>query len=435
MTVNGPSNRIVSISATPRWGTSRSGVITCRWPVRTAGAKVSSPSRTVNSGLGRCASAGVDGGAGGHLDQRRGQPFAVGARDAGGLVGEVQLAFQAVELAGDDRRRRCGSSVPSRRTVPSKVVEACTLDAGGGRVAVLSPVSASASCVQYSTARTAWAWRRVAHWSTSSASSRANRSWRWGWSARPSRSTWSIDTRPAVTAAAVAGMSTSLRARRSSTCAVVSRRARRRGPGGWPRSGTRRCATPRRRPSGPAAAAVTPARRCRARCRPITKSSSSASVRVSTSTPATASIASSSWSSTPVTMPARYRTSFKKQPMSREFLAATGLVDALDRRAGEPGPLEQAHRAGIGHGEVDLGGPCCRAASPRSRTVPFSRRIRPRRRAGGARCPCRDDRRRRGCTTRTTHRRRRPGDLALASKVRVGTRTCTAAQPTTSSLS
>ena len=60
MTVNGPSNRIVSISATPRWGTSRSGVTTV--PVASSHIRVtlSSPSRTVNNGLGRWASAGVE---------------------------------------------------------------------------------------------------------------------------------------------------------------------------------------------------------------------------------------------------------------------------------------------------------------------------------------------------------------------------------------
>ena len=68
------------------------------------------------------------------------------------------------------------SSVPSMRTVPSKMVEACTLDTGAAGSMMLSAVWASASWVQYSTARTVWVWRKVAQCSTSIASSRANKS-------------------------------------------------------------------------------------------------------------------------------------------------------------------------------------------------------------------------------------------------------------------
>ena len=60
MTVNGPSNSIVSISATPRYGTSRSGASTWPLPSSHSRRKLSSPNRTVNNGLGRCASAGVE---------------------------------------------------------------------------------------------------------------------------------------------------------------------------------------------------------------------------------------------------------------------------------------------------------------------------------------------------------------------------------------
>ena len=48
------------------------------------------------------------------------------------------------------------SNVPSTRTVPSNVVEACNVDVVAGGSIVLSPVSVSADWHQYSTALTAW---------------------------------------------------------------------------------------------------------------------------------------------------------------------------------------------------------------------------------------------------------------------------------------
>ena len=103
MIVNGPSKRIVSNSATPRCGTSSPGEITTPLPSSHSCLKVVSPSRTLNSGLGRGRVRWCGGGAGGHLDQRRCHPLARTADAAGGLVGEVLLPFQPPQLGGDDR--------------------------------------------------------------------------------------------------------------------------------------------------------------------------------------------------------------------------------------------------------------------------------------------------------------------------------------------
>ena len=60
MTVNGPSNRTVSNSATPTYGTSMPGVMTVPLASSHNRAVVSSPTKAVNNGLGRCAPTGVD---------------------------------------------------------------------------------------------------------------------------------------------------------------------------------------------------------------------------------------------------------------------------------------------------------------------------------------------------------------------------------------
>ena len=126
-----------------------------RCPSRTTGGTLSSPNRTVNSGLGRCASAGVEAervaistsAAANRSERVRVTPAAWSARycsrsnrfELAHDDGPVDAVQRAVETHRAVQRRRGVEPGDSR-------------SAGGG---VLSPVAVSASCIQYSTAFTA----------------------------------------------------------------------------------------------------------------------------------------------------------------------------------------------------------------------------------------------------------------------------------------